>query len=391
MDSTQVIPSHLEGSRPSGSPPPPTEISTSRYLEILSRLVFQGYSVDFQKPADNPEVIRPEVEYLSGLSDAELSNLRRIADKHHVLVRALEVVQTAAQKFTQQRIVNWCQASLSRERSRVAQALETLVSVSKALEAAGCPVCVIKSLDHWPDLGSDLDLYTSGDEKTVVGVLADTFNARTEVRSWGDRLANKWNFRVPGLPELIEIHVRYLGQTGEHSILARRVIARSVTAQVNGHSLRIAASEERVLISTLQRMYRHFYFRLCDMADMANLIRRKTIDFDELRRAAESAGIWPGVTTFLLLVSDYATGHGGEAEIPRAIRDAAVFQDIRVEPRGDFLRVPLLPAASLYGCQLLSAGRHQDFRALCRLPLLPPLALTALLAYRLTGSDKGIW
>src|SRR5215831_4529938 len=190
MDSTPVMSSNLESSRSSGSPPPPTAVSTSRYLEILSRLLFQGYCFDFQKPADNADVIRPDVEYLSGLGDAELSNLVQIADKHHVLVRALQIVQSAAQKFAGQRIVNWCEASLSRERSRIAQALETLVSVCKALEAAGCPVCVIKSLDHWPDLGSDLDLYTSGDEQTVVGVLADTFNARTEARSWGDRLAN---------------------------------------------------------------------------------------------------------------------------------------------------------------------------------------------------------
>jgi len=26
-----------------------------------------------------------------------------------------------------------------------------------------------------------------------------------------------------------------------------------------------------------------------------------------------------------------------------------------------------------------------------RLPLLPPLAISALVAYRLTGNDKGVW
>jgi hypothetical protein len=55
------------------------------------------------------------------------------------------------------------------------------------------------------------------------------------------------------------------------------------------------------------------------------------------------------------------------------------------------LRVPMVPAAGLYGAQLLNAGKHGDLRAVFRLPLLPPLAVSALLAFRLTGSDKGVW
>jgi hypothetical protein len=97
------------------------------------------------------------------------------------------------------------------------------------------------------------------------------------------------------------------------------------------------------------------------------------------------------VATFLALVSDYVSRYGGKAEVPREVIDASCFTNIRVQARGDFLRVPMLPAASLYGAQLISASRHRDLRAMCRLPLLPPLAVSALVAYRLTGSDKGIW
>src|ERR1019366_6398943 len=39
--------------------------------------------------------------------------------------------------------------------------------------------------------------------------------AEPQPQSWGDRLAHKWNFRIPGLPRLVEIHVGCLGQTGE--------------------------------------------------------------------------------------------------------------------------------------------------------------------------------
>ena len=40
-----------------------------------------------------------------------------------------------------------------------------------ALEQGGCPTTVMKSLDHWPDLGNDLDLYTTADERQVAQVM----------------------------------------------------------------------------------------------------------------------------------------------------------------------------------------------------------------------------
>jgi hypothetical protein len=391
VDRTQVISTDLKSSHTAGPPVLPNAVFTSQHLETLSRLLFQGHSGDFQEPADDLDIIQSDLEYISRLNDTGWSNFAQIANKHHVLVRGLQVAKKAAQKLGDYKVVDRSEASLSAARTRIAHATAVLAEVCKALENAGCPVCVIKSLDHWPDLGSDLDLYTSAGESAVVRVFVDNLKAKVEARSWGDRLANKWNFCLPGLPELIEIHVRYLGQTGEHSTLARRVIARRVTTEVNGHTFWTAAAEERVLISTLQRMYRHFYFRLCDMVDTDSLLRSGGLDFGELRGAAESAGVWPGVATFLLLVQEYAKGYRSYAEIPQDVRQSAFSQDIRVQVRGDFLRVPLLPAASLYGSQLLSAGRHHDFRAMCRLPLLPPLAMTALMAYHLTGSDKGIW
>ena len=56
-----------------------------------------------------------------------------------------------------------------------------------------------------------------------------------------------------------------------------------------------------------------------------------------------------------------------------------------------FLRVSKVTGAELYASQLLQAGKHRDVRALVRLPLLPPLAISAAVAHSVTGNDKGIW
>jgi hypothetical protein len=361
----------------------PTDSSrTASYIDILSSLLF--------RPAGG-EASAIELKRVSELNQRELGDFLHLADAHHVTVRALQVLEKSASAAGDDQIRSWCATSLANERARISQAVESLVPVCAALEAAGAEVAVIKSLDHWPDLGSDLDLYTSGDERTVLEVMTRQFQAAREPRSFGDRLAGKWNFKLPGLPELIEIHVRYLGQTGEQNALARRVLDRSVTRTVGGHSFRVPAPEERVIISTLQRMYRHLYFRLCDMADFAGLLNDGAVNFSELQKAASLGGIWPGVATFLLLIAEYVKPYGRVVEIPSEVLAASPSPGLRVSLGGKFLRVPKMPAAGLYGSQLLSAGRHADFRAMCRLPLLPPLAISAFLAYRLTGNDKGVW
>jgi hypothetical protein len=362
-----------------------------KHLASLSRLMFNGYSAGFESLTEDLRPVYPELECISALNENERAEFVHVADLHHVTVRALQVVEKATAYLENKNLKHWCQSLLTGERQRIARAIDALAPICGALEAAGCRVTVIKSLDHWPDLGSDLDLYTTGDADTVSRVMCGEFKAQMEPRSWGDRLANKWNFSLPELPELIEIHVRYLGQTGEHKAMARRVVERSVTKELNGHKFHVPAPEERIVISTLQRIYRHFYFRLCEMADFASLLQSGAVNFPELRRAADIGGIWPGVATFLLLVEKYAVEYGSRVDIAKHMVASAYSQDIRVHPGGDFLRVPMLPAAGLYGAQLLNAGRHRDLRAMCRLPLLPPLAVTALLVYRLTGSDKGVW
>lgn len=362
----------------------------ANHIEVLSHLLFRQHPAAAPSNGD-PAPFSPELEYAGKLDQAGREDFVRYADMHHVTVRAMQALQKQAESAGDLEVRSWCEEVLKKEYLRIEKALSFLAPICGALEHAGCKTTVIKSLDHWPDLGSDLDLYTSGDHDTVTRVMRNQFNAELEARSWGDRLANKWNFALPGLPELVEIHVQYLGQTGEQTEMAKRVAERRVTKVLNGMTFHVPAPEERVVISTLQRMYRHFYFRLCDMADFAALLQAQAVDFAELRRAASIGGIWPGVATFLFLVSKYVERHGGLAPLPSDVANAAYSQKIRVTFKDNFLRVPKLPAAGLYGSQLLCAGLHRDLRAMVRLPLLPPLAVSALLAYRLTGSDKGVW
>ncbi|MFZ0731201.1 MAG: hypothetical protein WAM79_02635, partial [Candidatus Sulfotelmatobacter sp.] len=156
-------------------------------------------------------------------------------------------------------LASWARQVIARQEQRIENALPILQRICSELENAGCPTTVMKSLDHWPDLGNDLDLYTTGGEKQVTQTMTTRLGAEIDTRSWGDRLANKWNFCIPGLPELIEVHAQRLGQTGEQTQMARRFVSRRVPKTVDGFTFLVPAPEERVIVATLQRMYRHFY------------------------------------------------------------------------------------------------------------------------------------
>ena len=361
-------------------------------MDTLSRLVIRAH-VDSDEAATQADLeqLRRDVRYVASLSRSQWADLLALANNHHVVVRALTVLQNGAALASETEVVERCEDALVAERARIEKAVGFLHSICSGLDAAGCKVAVIKSLDHWPDLGSDLDLYTTSDDRQVEEAMREEFDARPVERSWGDRLANKWNYRVPGLPELVEIHVQYLGQTGEHVELARRVIDREVSKTVAGRQFRVPAPEERIVISTLQRMYRHFFFRLCDMVDTAALLQSEMVHFGELAKAADAAGIWPGVATYLCLVRNYVKHYGGVVSLPSEVGTSACSRESAVSFKQGFLRVSKTTAAGLYSLQLLQAGKRRDLRTLLRLPLLPPLAISALVAHGLTGDDKGIW
>lgn len=364
----------------------------AQHMDTLSRLMVRAYCENVRDTlSEDLQHLKRDLRYVSGLSPVQLTEFLGLADTHHVVVRALTILQNAAAALGESRIADWCEHCLRKERARIAHGIGRLRSICDALESHGCKIAVIKSLDHWPDLGFDLDLYTTADEHRVEQVMRKEFAAHPVNRSWGDRLANKWNYSVPGLPELVEIHVQFLGQTGEHSDMATRVIDRRVRKVVGGHDFHVPASEERIVISALQRVYRHFYFRLCDMVDTTLLLQSGPLHFVELRKAADVAGIWPGVATFLALIQSYVRSYGGELRLPNEVIASAHPCSHGVRFGNGFLRVSKLTAAGLYGSQLVHAVRRRNMRALLRLPLMPPLAVSALVVHGLTGNDKGIW
>lgn len=365
-------------------------LNDKRYLASMSTLLFSPSAGNGNRAGT---AFEQELRFVSGLGEEQLRQYFDLADAHHVTVRTIQNIQEAAPAYGYPEIAERLHEPLSLEHKRIANALKFLSAICQELENAGCPVTVIKSLDHWPDLGGDLDLYSTGDKDTVINVFKTRFNAELEPQSWGDRLANKWNFRIPGLGELVECHVKWLGQTGEQVAFASRLQQRRVIRETGGYKFPVPSPEERIVVSTLQRMYRHFYIRLCDIVNISTLLRNRAVDFPELRKSADCGSLWPGVATLLVIVCDYVASYGGApVHLPSEVLSSARSNGKRTFVNQRFLRIPMVPeAAELYTKQMLGIGAQGDLRGMLRLSLLPALATAAFVGYKLTGSDKGIW
>ncbi|MCU1300790.1 MAG: hypothetical protein JWQ87_1074 [Candidatus Sulfotelmatobacter sp.] len=369
--------------------------NSTRCLTLLSQLLLglngNGGSQPNAAGVSARDCTNEVTATIASFGPQDFGELWGLAASHHVVMRAFPDLHRIMVEHGNQ----WAEAvdhAMAKERVRIEHALSFLYPICDSLKDAG-KVIVIKSLDHWPDLGSDLDLFTNARSADVVAIMRERFKAHLEERSWGDRLANKWNFVVPGLPELVEVHVGRLGQTGEQVAVTNSLVQRAGTVELAGHTFPVPAPEERLIISTLQRMYRHFYLRLCDVVDTARLVESATIDYAYLKSLARSAGLWDGLATYLATVSGYVKSYRGvDLPLPSVVTDAARFGNELVSFRRKFLRIPIFPqAARLYASEWKRLLLNGELKSTLRLSLLPPLAAAAALEFKFTGTDKGIW
>lgn len=350
------------------SPSPRTE---AEQLHWLSFFALNGNAV--HKEAEDA---------VASLPEDILHALLLLADLHHIALRVFEPLADSREPLRR---------DLSALRRRNTQTIAFVGTICEALEHHGCPTMAIKSTDHWPDLGNDFDLFTTGEAEIVHRVLRQQFEAATMPQSWGDRLANKWNFRVPGLTPLVEIHIGRLGQTGELKSYGEELIQHRRQRALGDTQLWIPACEDQIVLTTLQRLYRHFFYRICDFTDTLEALANP-LNFEQLRLIAKRHAVWQGVATHLRLVGEYSAHYAGSSPpLPPFVRKAARFGSERLYPHAAYLRLPLFPqGATLWGSQVIKTWNRRNRAGAMRLGLLPPLAAAASAKYKVTGKQD-VW
>src|SRR5580658_2598850 len=123
-----------------------------RSVKLLSRLVLPPGRADSASIAFSAELKKDVL----GLSRPEFDGLVALAETNHVLMRGIGALKEIALQAGDEIRISWADVCLSAERARIEVALFYLSQICDAFTRHQLRIAVIKSLDHLPDLGSDL-------------------------------------------------------------------------------------------------------------------------------------------------------------------------------------------------------------------------------------------
>ena len=208
-------------------------------------------------------------------------------------------------------------APLLEERKRQERMTDLLIRIAQALKAEGLENCLIKTPDHRPDMGHDLDFLVPLGSAGRVGAICRTLGGEPKEQSVCDRLAGKISYAFAD--GTTEWHLGLLGQMGEDRWWPQQILLNSQKWEEVDTSIAIPAPEHRFLLQVQQRLYRHFFLRLGDVINSISLIKSGTLDWEALRQTALLNGIWGGCLTYLgylKSIHEVALGRPLDVELP---------------------------------------------------------------------------
>ena len=306
--------------------------------------------------------------------------LLRVAARNVALVRVADRLAAAGVTAP-----DFFAEAAARERRRARDTVEVIRRVGAACERNGVRFIFAKAFQHYPDVGGDVDLFVlSRSPAADALVLEDTPAAPREATLCG-RLAGVSNYRVTGCEAILEIHHGRLGLLGEHGAHIGLLIRNGVRALVEGAEFLRPSAEDVLVLQGMQRVYRHDFIRLCDIACTVSLLRRKNLDWGYVLRTTWQLGTGHGLRCYLAYVEQVHEKVFGAPVLPGWLRAELKTDGCgRVEFRDGVYRFPRLRvAARVYAGKVRAALRSGNWEGASRLCLMP--FVTAAAALRRAG------
>lgn len=253
--------------------------------------------------------LQADLEYLSRLLDEGPGDLLALCQQNLIVLRSLAALEANGVSLGGE-----ATAWQEKERSRIEQGLATIEKIGGHFDRADLPFMVIKTGDHFPDQGHDIDLLLKDGGATAERIMRDELGASPLDRSVSEVLSAKSNWRCG--PTTVEMHVGRLGQVGEHRRLAEELFSHPQQARIGPLDAWVPSAEGRMILAMLQRIYRHFNFRICDVINVASLVEDKTLNWENLWRLCRESGIGYGVGLGIAMVADRLSSLGDDLPLP---------------------------------------------------------------------------
>lgn len=308
--------------------------------------------------------------------------LKRLAERNAVLVRLADRLECAGVELPPA-----FAAARSTARARGEGALEVIAALSAACARHGIAVLFPTALEHYPDVGEDLDLLVPSEtsDALILGALPAT-RRFGGVRDW---LAGATTYRLARSGLVVDIRHGGLGIVGEHRSYAATVIANRRVQRIGTTVVSVPAAEDQVVLQGMRRVYARRSFRVSDVVTTVGALRAPGLDWGYVIGTARALGLFPGLSCYLSYVDQLHRVLYGRELIPSPQRNRLTLEGWGpCAFRGGVYRFPAARVGSrLYGHELATLLRTRNWATAARLALFPA-ALVADQVRRLAGSGR---
>jgi len=243
------------------------------------------------------------------------------------------------------------------EERRVDLVTSLLARIAAALDTQGIGYVLTKALQHFPDMGHDIDLFlperspARGDR-----IVREVAVARPVASSPLSAFAGKAAYLAEGIP--LEIHHGRLGHVGEHGAFARALFARRRRVSEGPVVAWVPSPEDQLLLQVVQRVVGHRWIRASDVLRTRALLDAG-VDEGYVATTARRAGIAHALRWYRAAVAAARTGV-----------------------------VPLPITAQAYASVGVAAARAGELESLARIAALPALAVATTITRGLPRSRR---
>ncbi len=265
---------------------------------------------------------------------------------------------------------------VAHEENRIKTNIEIIEEVFHVFNNEKKTLLLIKTIDNYPDFGHDLDFYIH--EKNVDKLMDQHFQVKREKRTFFEVLANKRNYviRRNNYKVLLEFHCKKIGQCGEDNLLLNDLVNNRVEYSLNQIPIVIPRLEHRIIMRVMQRMYRHFNFRICDIVNTVNEIKSNTIDWDYLISISKHMYIYEGVADFLSYIQQVCLYFDCPLDIKASILEDGKVNQAKFSYDNKLLNMPVFSQSfKMYFYKFLKSFGKINLVALKILFLIPFLLL----------------
>lgn len=313
---------------------------------------------------------------LAGVPTHAWDDLSRVARSNAVLLRAAACLERVALDGSERFV-----ASAAHERQRAQALLAAIHATSRACSDGGIAHLFPKAFQHYPDMGSDLDLLVLARPAEFTPILA-ALRAQRLHGGFSNWLAATVRYALTDCPAPLDVQYGRLGLVGEHAGYAAQLVNNRRRTAVDGTEVCVPAIEDQVVLGGIQRVFGRRSLRLADIVWAVRALGDVALDWDYVVRTASRFGVTHGLGCFLSYVEQIHRRLLPGALVPTDVRRHLPLDGWGpVEFRDGRYRFPSIRVNARLSLKALQAKlvRH-DWAGAARLSLVPLVGVATALS-----------